>query len=205
MLELYFVRHGETEWNVEHRLQGRLNSNLTEKGIRDAKLLGKRLEGTDFDAVHVSPSKRAMETAKLIIGDRQLPFKQEERLMEINLGNWEGRTMEEIEAMDPVGYDLYHNHPSQFKGTGESFADVKARIEAVLKDLENTYQSGRILIVTHGVVVKVLQTICKNVSLDFVWEPPFIEGTSITIVKAEGGNRDLMLEGDISHKENKVM
>lgn len=205
MLELYFVRHGETEWNVEHRLQGRLNSNLTEKGIRDAQLLGKRLEDTDFDAAHVSPSKRAMETAKLIIGERRLPFKQDKRLMEINLGNWEGRTMEEIEAMDPVGYDLYHNHPSQFKGTGESFADVKARIEAVLKDLENTYQSGRILIVTHGMVVKVLQTICKNVSLDFVWEPPLIEGTSITIVKAEGGNRDLMLEGDISHKENKVM
>lgn len=204
MLQLYFIRHGETEWNVEQRLQGRLNSNLTENGVRDALLLGNRFKDTSFDAVYVSPSKRTVDTAKLVLGERTVPFKTDERLMEIDLGDWEGRTIDEIKAMDPERYHLYQNHPSQFVGTGECFADVRSRLEAVLNELENVYESGKLLIVTHGVVIKVLQAICKNNSLDLVWEPPFIEGTSLTMVKIEAGKRELLLEGDISHKEGVI-
>lgn len=205
LLQLYFIRHGETEWNVEGRLQGRLNSNLTENGIRDAKRLGKRLAETDFEAVYASPSKRTLETAKLILDKRVLPFKTEERLMEINLGEWEGRTIDEIKEFDPEVYHLYQEHPTQFKGTGESFEDVRSRLETVLKELEKNHQSGNLLIVTHGVVIKVLQAICKNNSLDLVWEPPFIDGTSLTIIKIEDGKREILLEGDIAHKQNQLI
>ncbi len=203
MLQLFFIRHGETEWNVEHRLQGRLNSNLTENGIRDAKLLGKRLMEIDFDAVYASPSLRTIETAKLVIGERTLPFKTDERLMEIDLGDWEGRTIDEIKAMDPKRYHLYQNAPSQYANNGETFEDVKSRLEAVLRDLERTHDSCNLLIVTHGVVIKVLQMICKENPIDLVWEPPFIEGTSVTLVKIEDNKRELLLEGDIAHKERK--
>ncbi|WP_449619631.1 histidine phosphatase family protein [Robertmurraya sp. Marseille-Q9965] len=205
MLQLFFVRHGETEWNVEKRLQGRRNSELTENGVRDAALLGERLATTDFDAVYASPSKRTVETAELIMGERTLPFKKDERLMEIDLGEWEGRTVDEIQRSEPELYYLYQENPSQFKGTGENFQDVKNRVEAVLAELVDAYPSGNLLIVTHGVVIKVLQTIFKNRSLDLVWEPPYIEGTSLTIVKIEDGKRELLLEGDISHKESKLV
>lgn len=202
MLQLFFIRHGETEWNVEKRLQGRKNSALTENGVRDAKLLGERLASTDFEAVISSPSMRTVETAKLVMGERTLPFKTDERLMEIDLGEWEGRTVEEIKESEPELFYVYEENPAQFQGTGETFQDVKNRLESVLIDLEKEYPSGNLLIVTHGVVVKVLQTICKKNSLDFVWGPPFIEGTSLTLVKIEDGKRELLLEGDISHKEN---
>lgn len=205
MLNIYFTRHGETKWNVEKRLQGRLNSDLTENGVQNAKLLGQRLANIDFEAVIVSPSKRTVDTAMLIIGERALPYKTDERLMEINLGHWEGRTIDEIMATEAELYHLYQEHPTQFKGTGESFDDVRLRVEAVLQDLESTYSTGNLLIVTHGVVIKVLQAICKNNSLDLVWEPPFIEGTSLTMVKIDNGKRELLLEGDISHKGNLVI
>lgn len=205
MLQLFFTRHGETEWNAEGRLQGRLNSNLTDKGISDAKLLGKKLESVDFDMVLASPSLRTLDTAKLIIGSRILPLKTDERIMEIDLGDWQGRTTEEIKVELPELYELYRYHPSQFQGTGENFQDVKERLEAVLQDLERTYQSGNILVVTHGVVIKVLQMLCKNNPLDMLWEPPYIEGTSLTIVKIENGRRELLLEGDISHKNSEVL
>ncbi|MEQ2528698.1 histidine phosphatase family protein [Robertmurraya yapensis] len=205
MLQLFFVRHGETEWNVEKRLQGRLNSNLTENGIRDAELLGKRLATIDFEAVYSSPSNRTVETAKLIIDERTLPFKTDERLMEIDLGEWEGRTVDEIQQSEPELYHLYQDNPSQFKGTGETFADVKNRLEAVLAELVEAYPSGNLLIITHGVVIKVLQAIFKTRSLDLVWEPPYIEGTSLTIAKIEDGKRELLLEGDIAHKERKIV
>lgn len=205
MLQLYFTRHGETEWNVQKRLQGRLNSNLTKNGVRDAILLGERLIETDFEAVYVSPSNRTVETAKLIIGERDLPFIKDERLMEINLGDWEGRTIDEIIATEPELYHLYQERPTEFKGTGERFEDVRLRVESVLNDLEKTYSSGNLLIVTHGVFIKVLQAICKDNSLEFVWDPPFIEGTSLTVVKIDNGKRELLIEGDISHKGNLVM
>lgn len=205
MLHLYFTRHGETKWNVEKRLQGRLNSDLTENGIQDAKFLGQRLANIDFEAVIASPSKRTVDTAMLIMGERTLLYKTDERLMEINLGNWEGRTIDELMETETELYHLYQEHPTQFRGTGESFEDVRLRLEAVLKDLEATYSNGNLLIVTHGVVIKVLQAICKNNSLDLVWEPPFIEGTSLTIVRINHGKRELLLEGDISHKNKLVI
>lgn len=205
MLHLYFTRHGETEWNVQKRLQGRLNSNLTENGVRDAVALGKRLIETDFEAVYASPSNRTVETANLIMGERELPFIKDERLMEISLGNWEGRTIDEIMETEPELYHLYQERPTEFKGTGESFEDVRLRVESILNELERTYSSCNLLIVTHGVFIKVLQTICKANSLEFVWDPPFIEGTSLTVVKIENGKRELVLEGDISHKSNLVI
>ncbi|WP_019156425.1 histidine phosphatase family protein [Robertmurraya massiliosenegalensis] len=201
MLQLFFTRHGETRWNVENRLQGRLNSDLTENGIRDAKLLGKRLSTIDFDVVYASPSKRTVETAKLIMEDRMVPLKTDERLMEIHLGSWEGRTTLEIQQSEPELFHFYQEKPTLFKGTGESFENVKRRIESVLMDLELKHPTGHILIVTHGVVIKVLQTILKERSLDRVWEPPYIEGTSLSIVKLVEGKRSLVLEGDITHKE----
>jgi probable phosphoglycerate mutase len=201
MLQLYFTRHGETEWNAEKRIQGRLNSNLTANGVLHARLLGKKLASTPFDAVIASPSTRTVETAKLIIGDRPLSIITDERLMEIHLGRWQGKTMAEIKEMDPERYDCYRNHPKLFTNPeGESFCDVRKRVEEVLYSLEETYQSGNLLIVTHGVVIKVLQMICKNSPIDRIWDPPLIEGTSLSVVKVENGSRELILEGDISHK-----
>lgn len=70
MVTLYITRHGETEWNCEERMQGWLDSNLTEKGENNARLLGQRLENTNFAAIFSSPSGRTKATANLIRGDR---------------------------------------------------------------------------------------------------------------------------------------
>lgn len=200
MVHLYVIRHGETEWNAQKRMQGRLDSDLTAKGIHHAKLLGRKLASTEFVAVISSPSRRTTETAKLIIGNHLLPFKTDERLMEIQLGNWQGKTLDEIQAMDPERYDCYRYHPRLFKiDEGEAFHDVKVRLEGFLQSIEDTYQSGNLLIVTHGVVIKTLQMICKNKLFDQFWEEPDIEGTSLSIVNVEDGKKEFLLEGDISH------
>lgn len=200
MLKLYVVRHGQTEWNKEKRIQGHLDSKLTEEGIRHARLLGERLAETDFDALVASPSERTVETAKLIMGKRILPFKKDERLMEIHLGNWQGMTVDEIKAADPERFQCYVNTPSLFQNEeGENLHDVRKRLEAVLEDLEKTYRSGNVLVITHGMVIKVLQVLCKNQSLDGIKDFPVVDGTSLTVVSLEGGKKELLLEGDVSH------
>lgn len=202
MLHLYFTRHGETEWNVQNRMQGHLDSNLTNNGVRDALLLGEKLENTNFGAVISSPSLRTLQTSKLIIGKRDLPLKTDERLREIHLGSWQGKTIDEIQKMDSYRYDCYVHHPQLFtRDAGEDFDDVKIRLESFLESIEETYPSGNLLIVTHGMVIKTLQMICKQNQVDQIWEEPWIEGTSLTIVRVNGGKRELLIEGDISHKE----
>ena len=206
MLNLFFVRHGETEWNVERRLQGRLDSKLTSKGIHDARLLAKRLATTEFEAVISSPSKRAVHTAKILTENRSVSIVTDERLMEIHLGHWQGKTIDEIQTIDSMKYDCYVNHPDQYKRDdgGEDFLDVKDRLEEFLASVEEKHDSGNVLIVTHGVVIKVLQIICKNLPLNRLWDPPEIDGTSLTIVQSSQGERKLIMEGDVTHKRVSV-
>ncbi|MFS8630124.1 MAG: histidine phosphatase family protein [Bacillales bacterium] len=204
MLELYFVRHGETEWNVENRLQGRLDSPLTERGIKEARLLAERLAQLPFKAAVSSPSTRAVETAKILIGMRGIPLYTDERLMEIDLGDWQGKTKAEIRAADPWNYECYYHYPHLYAREGsERFLDVKKRVEGLLADLERRFSSGNLLVVSHGMVIKVVQQlICKGLPVARLWDPPWIEGTSVTVVRAGGGKRELVVEGDISHLEN---
>ncbi|WP_068677273.1 histidine phosphatase family protein [Oceanobacillus sp. Castelsardo] len=203
-MKLFVVRHGETEWNVQKRLQGHLDSPLTANGIHHAKLLAKKLESISLDSIISSPSERAMHTARIVSGNRTIAIETDKRLKEINLGSWQGKTFEEIKAMDPFTYENYVKQPHLYKREeegAETLSDVINRLHAFLRDVESTYHLGNHLIVTHGVVVKALQLICKNNSIEQIWEPPDIDGTSLTIVEIIDGKRKMLVEGDISHKE----
>ncbi|EIJ79891.1 phosphoglycerate mutase [Bacillus methanolicus PB1] len=200
MLTLYITRHGETVWNAENRMQGRLDSSLTDKGKLHAQLLGRRLENTEFTAVITSPSGRTVQTAELIKGDRQIPIVKDSRLMEIHLGSWEGRTHEEIKEMNAYQFDCFWNKPNLYQNSeGESFQDVLDRVLAVLKDIEQTYSSGNVLIVTHAVVIKTMYMVMKQLPIEEFWSPPIIHGTSLTIVELNDGKKRFLLEADLSH------
>lgn len=202
MIHLYVIRHGETEWNKEKRSQGRLDSSLTEKGKKDARSLGDRLDNTEFCQIISSPSGRTLETARLVKGERMIPLTIDERLMEIDLGAWQGKTEEEVKSLYPEEFDAYWNEPERYKGVGgETFLQVQQRVIEFLKDLEETVTKGNILIVTHGVVMKTLYLLCRNTSLKHLWDPPFIHGTSLTIVSLDVGKKELLLEACVLHIE----
>lgn len=97
MLNIYLTRHGQTEWNLEGRMQGWGNGELTEEGINDAIALGKRLKDVPIDVIYSSSSKRAYHTAELIKGSRNIPIKQGDLFREMSFGDWEGRFRNEIE------------------------------------------------------------------------------------------------------------
>lgn len=204
MLTVYCIRHGKTEWNVENRMQGHLDSDLTAKGKNDADSLAFRLQDTHFDQIISSPSGRTVETAKRVRGSRSLEVKKDPRLREIYLGEWQGKTFEEIKEIDADLFDDYWNRPALYRSkTGENFQDVKNRVAEFLEDAEMRYTGQTILIVTHSVVIKTLLMICKNNPIEEIWAPPFIEGTSLTILQIKNGTKKLLLEGDLSHQTSK--
>lgn len=202
MITLYITRHGETEWNTEKRMQGWLDSNLTENGIKNATSLGERLKETELKAIFSSPSGRTKATTSLIRGERDIPVIYDENLKEIKLGQWEGKTHSSIKELYQTQYESYWNAPHQYTSVGgETFEETRARAIQVLDRIKRDYKSGNILIVTHSVVIKCLYSFFRNTSIETLWDPPYMHDTSLTIVEMNESGFKLVLEGDISHLE----
>lgn len=202
MLTLYITRHGQTEWNVESRMQGWADSPLTDLGMAAASQLGKRLEHVPLDAVYSSTSGRTIHTAQLIIGKRDLALIQKEDLREINVGEWQGKVSSDIERDYKEQLKTYYERPSQYKSTtGESFHMLKERVLRAIEEIAAAHPNGNVLIVTHGVVKKCIINHFSGAELDLLWEPPFIHGTSLTVMEIDTDRRELTMVGDMSHAE----
>ena len=153
--DIFLVRHGETEWNLEKRLQGNKDSPLTDKGIRQAKKAKKILENTKIDTAYSSPLKRAVNTAHIILDGKNIELKIRDGLKEICLGPWEGKTKKETEISHPEEYINFWYYPDRYhlKG-GETYRDLQKR---VVEEIQNIFDENRgktILIVSHWIAIK---------------------------------------------------
>lgn len=207
MVTLYMTRHGQTEWNVQQRIQGWFDSPLTTYGKEQAQALCKRLAKTPFIAAYASPSGRALDTAKLILEGHQTPIFIKHELKEINVAEWQGMTLPAIEATYPIQYDDYFHHAERFRSTeGEDFYDVLERAKKLIAKIESKYApEDNVLIVTHSVVKKVLINYFLDQPMAQLWDSPEIEGTSLTVVKLEDGKAMIQMCGDIEHMPPKNM
>ncbi|MGM9931025.1 histidine phosphatase family protein [Pradoshia sp.] len=202
MLTIYLTRHGLTEWNVNRRMQGWGNGELTEKGIRDAKALGNRLADTTIDKVYSSSSKRAYETAQYIIGDREISLIQMDDLREMNFGDWDGRIREEVEAEYPEDFKTFWEKPHLYdRNSGETFEHVRKRAVQAFERIIEENKEGTILIVTHSIFLRVLMTYIKDIPLSDVFKATPPGNTSLAKVEVENGQLNLIFENDMQHVE----
>lgn len=170
MLELYIARHGQTEWNVAGRMQGWLNSPLTEKGIASADQLRQELQSISFDAYYSSPSERAYKTLEIAIGD-STKIVCDERLKEIGLGAWQGMLVKDIEANDPERFRQYFYEPENFSiEEGENYFTLYDRVHAFTEDIKRRhFKKGvkqRVIIITHGITLMMLRLIFHNGTIE---------------------------------------
>ncbi|MCL1694644.1 histidine phosphatase family protein [Lysinibacillus sp. BPa_S21] len=195
----YLVRHGETMWNKEHRLQGWLDSPLSEIGSLHAEKLRDHLKSISFTAAFSSSSGRAKETLHILLADQQLPIYYEDDLREIFLGDWQGKTVEDIMTSHP-DYELYTNYPGQFVATHtESFGMVTERAMFTLKKIAEKYPDNNVLIVSHAVTIKCIINAVLGRGIDKLWAEPFINGTSVTIIEKQEQQWLVQDIGNIQH------
>jgi probable phosphoglycerate mutase len=172
--ELYILRHGETLWNAENRMQGGLNSPLTDLGRTQAARQAKILAGCDvtgFDALS-SPQGRAFETAAIALARLMPCVRTDDRLREIGVGAWQGLVRDpawmpgpvEDTPDGPIAY--YENAPG-----GEGFAALEARCRAFLADL-----TGPAVLVTHGITSRMLRTLLLDRPRDTLGDLPGGQG-----------------------------
>lgn len=199
-LKLYIIRHGETEWNIQKRLQGWNNSDLTQKGITDAMNLAERLKDIDFTHIFSSDQKRAVETAKILRKDRDLAIVEMDGLKEIGFGKWEGMGKEDLMRRYKDEFDIFLNKPHLYKPTlgGESYQDIFKRVGSSLEEIIKT--RGRdILIVSHGVTIKILTAVIKDISIEDIYTIGINKGTALNICQVKEDKIEFIVEGDISH------
>ncbi len=176
MINLYVVRHGQTKWNVERRFQGWLDSPLTENGVKCAAQLRDQLSHIHFDACYASTSPRAYKTLELILSSNSSDYQTDDRLKEIRLGAWQGMTHTQIEDKYPVELELFYDDPEGFNlEEAETFPEVYSRVKSFIDEVINDhemkkleipdYEPSNILIVTHGVTLKLAQLIFDGAPL----------------------------------------
>jgi probable phosphoglycerate mutase len=153
-MRLCLVRHGETAWNVEHRLQGWTDIPLNAHGERQAQAVARALAGVHFDAIVSSPLQRAWATAQAVAAGR--PVAQEPRLRERHHGDLQGMTRTDIAAAYPSMAEALQAHrPDFLPPGGESIEGFAARVHAALSDLSQRHAGRTVLAVAHGGVLDV--------------------------------------------------
>ncbi len=149
-MKLYIIRHGQTDWNIAKKIQGRQDIPLNERGRHQSDCLKKAMESRPVTAVFSSPQIRAVETAKAVSSFSDVPVIPIENLMEINYGAWEGKTEEELLKEDRELYEAWWSHPAETAPPGgESISQVNERCRQAWKEIK-TQLAGDAAIVAHG-------------------------------------------------------
>lgn len=154
MLTVYLLRHGETRWNADgNRYCGATDIDLTDKGIRQAYLAADALMGISMDAIYSSPLQRALRTAQIASGKPE-KVQIDQRLIEANFGQWEGKTKEEFITENPDLWDAWCQAPADTRagGDGETAMDVIRRVDDFFREMCIKHASGSILVVAHNAV-----------------------------------------------------
>ncbi len=157
MITIYLVRHAETVFNQKNKLQGLINIELSEKGLRQANLLRQKFNSYDVDLCYSSPLLRTMQTAFTLVGDRCLILK-DERIIERNLGQLEGKSRRSYDVEKYWDYDLNSNDFGV-----EKVQDLYQRCEEFISDILDKHSDQKILIVSHSAVIRCLFYILNDV------------------------------------------
>lgn len=191
-MRLYIIRHGETEWNVKKRFQGRSDIPLNDEGRRLARVTSEALSEVPFTRIYTSPLKRAYETAMIIKGARDIPVIEEPRIIEISFGEYEGLCggKENYNIPDPEFLNFFEK-PEAYRPPrgGEGIDELKARTGDFLQEIVHNkdMENDTILLSTHGAALRgLLSYICNTDTKDF-WKGGVHKNCAVTIADINDG------------------
>lgn len=156
MLELLFIRHGQTDWNASQKVMGRQPIPLNDAGRAQARELAGFLEGTYLAAVISSPVKRAAETAEIIAASKGLGVEFDRGLSEIDYGDWVNLSFADLVGKYGGLWHKYKIDPNDVVlPGGESMRDVKKRVGRFVDKVCKRFDSGRVALVSHADIIKI--------------------------------------------------
>ena len=196
--KIYLVRHAESTWNSERRVQGTcLDVPLSPTGRMQAHRLGIRLRRLPVRTVYSSDAERAIETARCALGDAYRIAMSAE-IRELSLGEWEGRLIGDIRAETPQKLEAWYRNPStvSLKG-GEDLSAFRKRVVSYMEGIIGDPDAGDVAVITHGGVICMYLTHLLNMHMDDLWSFS-LPNASLTTVVLDFKPR-LRSFGDTSH------
>jgi broad specificity phosphatase PhoE len=171
MTELWLVRHGQTDWNLEGRYQGKKDVPLNATGWAQVEQVLKKLDGKKFDVIYSSHLTRALQTAKRLAEAFGLDVCVDERLSEISLGVWEGMLFADIQRLYPQEIKEREINPPHVRSPGgETVAEVAVRMVEAANEITQAHPNGRVLVTSHGLALSTLICLANGISLKKVFE-----------------------------------
>ena len=171
---LYIMRHGQTDWNKLHKLQGQTDIELNDTGRNMARDAAKLYKDVHFDVCFCSPLVRAVETAKLVLEGRDIPISYDDRLKEMNFGIYEG--IEESFSIPDCPINVVFKDPANYKAVenGESLEDVFARTGDILEnEIMPLVNAGKdVLIIGHGAMNSTIICQIRGLDKSHLWDEP---------------------------------
>lgn len=212
-MELYIVRHGETLWNKDKRLQGSTDIELAENGRRLAKETGENLMNTNIDVIYSSPLKRAYETASLIRNGRDIDIITDERIRELSFGCYEGQCFNDLMQDESTTFQHFFKRPELYAPAkdGETLEHLIERagdfIQDKIEPLEGTTNPAtkkpyeRVMIVAHGALNKAIMSYIKKHSIADFWSGGLQKNCNVIIVDYTDGKYTILDETKIFYEE----
>jgi len=205
MTRIILVRHGQTEWNRVERFRGRADVPLNETGLAQAEVTGKRIFNEwRPEAVYSSPLSRAVRTAEIIAGHFDLSVQVHPGLTDIDYGQWQGLTPEEVRERWPEMIDDWYNKPDSIRiPGGETLEELRTRLLRAIDELVKRHDGQTIVVVGHTVINRIILLGVLGLSNDRFWRL-HQDTCAINCFKAEGGDFTLVSLNDTCHLRSEM-
>ena len=199
MAKLYLVRHAETAWNAEGRIQGYTDTPLSETGRRQAETLRERLARVQFHRALTSDLTRSADTARAILEGRSVPLALTPELREMSYGEWETRSWRDIQASFPEQMArIYQRDPDFAPPKGESMRDLMQRTARFLAAQDFTRPDENVLLVAHGGTLRGVIFNLLGLPVSHFWRIR-LANASMSIIETVDGGALLSLLNDVGH------
>ena len=191
-MQIYIIRHGETDGNAKGIFQGSTDIPLNENGVRLTRITGRAMKNIKFDECFSSPLERAAGTAELVLeasGNSGCPIVYDDRLKEISLGDWEGRKMRHGECeVSEEQVKMFFTDPFKLEDRhgGETAEDVCRRTQEFLKELVGRNDDRTYLVSTHGFACRAMLNFLYDDPDDF-WQGHVPYNCAVSIVEVDNG------------------
>lgn len=204
-MKIYFVRHGETDWNKERKIQGQVDIPLNEFGRHLARETAKGLRDVPFDVCFTSPLGRARETAEIILQGRDVPILEDKRILEMNFGVLEGKCCSKEGWDVPDSFQMFFDDPVHYQAPegGEDFQAVRKRTGDFLNWLfaQEQYRDSTVLVTTHGAAMAGLLNNLKKKPLAEYWGVGVHKNCGVTEVDVTDGRIDIISENKVYYTD----
>ncbi len=193
------IRHGETDWNRDARIQGHQDVPLNEIGRRQARLLTARLSGEGIEAAYASDLSRTYETAELALAGLNLPIHRTADLREASFGVWEGKRWAEVEREFPEEIARYRRELGRHAPPGgESLTDVRERAVRAFRRISADHRDQAVALFSHGGPCRAI--LAHVLGLDVTQARRFGMGNaSVHVVEGDGDDAQVALLNDTGH------